>query len=161
MNLIKKIKGGAETGAVTKPAQGLSMFRRELDRAFDRTLRAFARDPWGALEDLEPSWPPTDVSEDEKSFSVRMDVPGLGPKDIDVEVSEDVLTVKGARKEEHEEWNGGTYRHERFYGSFARSITLPPSVDAEKVEAKYDKGVLTVTAPKVPGAEPKKVPVAS
>ena len=161
MNLIKKIKGGAESGVVTEPPQGLSMFRRELDRAFDRAFRAFGRDPSGPLEDVEPSWPPTDVSEDEKGFSVRMDVPGLGPKDIDVEVSEDVLTVKGARKEEHEESNGGSYVHERFSGSFARSITLPPSVDAKKVEAKYDKGVLTVTAPKVPGTEPKKVPVAS
>jgi HSP20 family protein len=158
MNLMKRTRPGAVAG---EPEHGLSQFRRELDRAFDRTFRAFGRDPWRALEDAEAeAWPPTDVSEDEKSFSVRMDVPGLGPKDVDVEVSGDVLTVKGARNEEREESDGGRYRHERFSGSFARSITLPPSVDPGKVEAKYDKGVLTVTAPKVPGAEPKKVPVA-
>lgn len=156
MNLMKRIRKGADAG---EPEHGLSLFRRELDRAFDRTFRAFGRDPWGALDDAE-AWPATDVSEDEKSFTVRMDVPGLGPKDVDVEVSGDVLTVNGARKEEREESDGGRYRHERFSGSFARSITLPPSADPAKVEAKYNQGVLTVTAPKVPGAEPKKVPVA-
>ena len=160
MNLIKKLRGGDGRGTLAEADRGLSLFRRELDRAFDRTRRALERSPWRAFEELDKSsWPPMDVSEDEQSFSVRVDVPGLGPKDLEVEVSGNLLTVKGAREEEHEQRDRGQYRHERFAGSFARSITLPGSVDPAKVEARYDKGVLTVMAPKLPGTAPTKVPV--
>ena len=160
MNLIKKIKGGNGSGALAEADRGLSLFRRELDRAFERTRRAFERSPWRAFGEIEgSSWPAIDVSEDDKSLSVRVDVPGLEPKDVEVEVSGNLLTVKGAREEEHEQRDRGRYRHERFAGSFARSVTLPASVDPAKVAARYDKGVLTVTAPKVPGSAPTKVPV--
>jgi HSP20 family protein len=159
MNLMKRIRLGKEGGALSEPDRGSSMFRRELDRAFDRARRAFARGPLAGLEEVDSSWPAIDVSEDDKSFSVRVDVPGLGPKDVDVEVSGNLLTVQGSRKEEHEQKDAGVYRHERFVGSFARSITLPASADPQKVEARYDKGVLTITAPKLPGTQPKKVAV--
>lgn len=162
MNLIKKFKGLNDTGVLGEADRGVSLFRRELDRAFQRTLRAFERRPWRPFDDVEASsWPAIDVSEDDESFSVRVDVPGLGPKDVEVEVSGNLLTVKGSRQEEREQRDRGQYRHQRFAGSFARSVTLPPSVDMGKIQARYDKGVLTVTAPKVPGVEPRKVPVSA
>lgn len=161
MNLIKRIRGRNETRGLTEAEGGLSTLRRELDRAFQRTFGGMEWQPWRALDAFEAaSWPAVDVSEDDKSVSIQVDVPGLAAKDVDVEVSGNLLTIKGTRQEERERRDDGWYRHERFSGSFSRSVTLPPSVDAGRVEARYDNGVLTVTAPKVPGAEPKKVKVA-
>jgi hypothetical protein len=95
MNLIKKLRGGNGTGTLAEADRGLSLFRREIDRAFERTRRAFERSPWRPFDELEKSsWPAMDVSEDEQSFSVSVDVPGLGPKDMEVEVSGNLLTVK-------------------------------------------------------------------
>jgi HSP20 family protein len=88
-----------------------------------------------------------------------VDVPGINAKDIEVDVSGNLLTVRGSREEEKKSKTGGVWRHERHSGSFLRTVTLPTYVDSAKVEAKYDKGVLTITAPKIPGAGPKRVPV--
>jgi HSP20 family protein len=159
MNIIKKLRGENGSGVLAEADRGLSLFRREIDRAFERTRRAFERSPWHAFDDGDTSWPAIDVKEDEKAFSVRVDVPGLEPKDVDVEVSGNLLTVKGSREGEHEEKEKNLYRYERFAGNFARSVTLPATVDPSRVEAQYDKGVLIVTAPKIPGKEPKKIPV--
>jgi HSP20 family protein len=86
-------------------------------------------------------------------------VPGLESKDLDIEVSGNQLTIQGSREEKHEEDRNGEHRHERFCGSFARTVTLPSSVDPNQVKAAYDKGVLTITASKAPGQATKKVPV--
>jgi HSP20 family protein len=97
------------------------------------------------------------VSEDDRGVTVRVDVPGLEPKDLDVDVSGNVLTIRGSRSEEHEDKRH--HRRERVSGSFVRSIPLPAHVDAAALEARYDKGVLTVTAPRIPGKGPKRVAV--
>lgn len=143
----------------------LGDFRKQIDRAFDRVWRDFDRDPWTALTSLPEqlgsisNWPAVDLAEDEKAVTLRVDVPGLDEKDLDVEVSGNMLTIRGSREDE---WSGkkhGVRRRERISGSFARTITLPSYVDTAKVEAKYDKGTLTVTVPKIPGQGPKRVPV--
>jgi HSP20 family protein len=85
--------------------------------------------------------------------------PATGNPDPHRLLAEDCLIVRGSGEEKQEQKNGGTRRIERYAGSFARPITLPPYVDAENVQAKYDKGVLTVTVPKVAGKGPKKVEV--
>jgi len=103
-------------------------------------------------------WPAMDVSEDEKAVTFHVDVPGLGPKDVEVEISDGLLSIRGKRQEERTEGDGNS-RHERFTGSFTRTVTLPPDVDVAKAEASYDKGVLTVTAPRVPGKGPRRVAV--
>jgi HSP20 family protein len=142
----------------------ISAFRRGLEKAFNRTYNAFERNPLSIFRDL-PSWPAIDVAEDEKNLTLRIDVPGLKPADIDVEVSGNLLTIRGQREEA--DWKDprrpgrDNYRHERFFGSFSRTLTLPEYVDAEKIDARYDKGVLVLNVPKVPGAGPKRIPVKS
>jgi HSP20 family protein len=161
MSVIKKKeKGNEPAGAIARPAESqFARFRREMDEAFDRAFRGFGGDPWRTFEVGLP-WPPADVSENDKEFSVRLDVPGLSAEDLDVELIGNTLTVRGERSEESEQkGDGDTYRHERYTGSFARTITIPTYADAAKAEAKYDKGVLTITLPKIPGEGRKRVPV--
>ena len=157
----KKDKAIEATSTISKPGETqISRFRREMEDAFDRAFRGFdQRDPWRAFEVGLP-WPPADVSETDKDFSVRLDVPGLKAEDLNVELTDDALTIRGERTEESEQkGDGDTYRHERYSGSFARTITIPAYADTAKAEAKYDKGVLTITLPKVPGQGPKRVAV--
>lgn len=162
MNLLKRFgRSNEDRGDLSRgAAHGLSLFRREMDRAFDRVWREFERDPWAAGADELAPWPAMDVEEDDKAVTLRVDVPGLGPRDIEVEVAGDLLTVKGTRREhQRSEGNGGAARHERYVGSFTRTVPLPPYVDADKIEARYNKGVLIVTAPKIPGEGSRRVPV--
>jgi HSP20 family protein len=160
MNALSK--PGGRLGEMMGMPQGgaFSQFRREMDEALARAWKAFDRDEWLEVPDV-PAWPAIDVSEDDKAVTMKVDLPGMEAKDVSVEVEGDVLTIKGSRKEEKEEKNGGQYRRERFSGSFERALKLPPYVDAQKIEAACDKGVLTVKAPKVVEKAPQtmKVPV--
>ena len=140
----------------------VAAFRRGLERAFNRTYSAFERNPLSIFSDL-PSWPAIDVSEDEKHLTLRIDIPGLRPADVDVEVSGNLLTIRGQREEELKDpdrpGRDSSYRHERFSGSVSRTLTLPAYVSAEKIDAKYDQGVLELNVPKIPGAGPKRITV--
>ena len=159
MDIIKKDTAATVDEMLADTKGPRSLFRREIERALDRAWGAFEGARLGAFGGFDvPEWPAIDVSENEKAVTYRVDVPGLGPKDVEIEVSGDLLSIRGKRQEERTVGNGQT-RRERFSGSFARSVTLPPGVDGEKAEASYDKGVLTVTAPKVPGKGPTRVEV--
>lgn len=161
MQLLPKkwLKKNGESGVMQSGGdRGLSRFRDEMDRAFDRVWRQFDRDPFSALTDAS-NWPSLDMAEDEKSVMLRADVPGLGPEDVTVEVSGNVLTIRGSRKDEWSEEKHGVHRRERTFGSFSRTVTLPTYVDADRIEAKYEKGILRITIPKVPGKGPKRVKV--
>ena len=140
---------------------GLARIRKELGRTFDRLWGDLERGPmhraWPLTE--MPAWPAMDIGEDEKAVTIRADVPGLDAKDVDVELSGNLLTVRGKREEEWTDNRGGMQRRERRLGSFTRTITLPNYVEADKAEAKFEKGTLTVTLPKMPGAGPKRVRV--
>jgi HSP20 family protein len=103
--------------------------------------------------------PPVDVYEDEHNVSLKIEVPGIDEKDIDVRLENNTLTVHGERKFEKEEKEENFRRVERQYGSFTRSFTLPATVDADKVSANYDKGILKITLPKKAEAKPKQVKV--
>src|ERR1700681_720090 len=92
--------------------------------------------------------PPVDIYEDEHTITLKLEVPGIDEKDIDVRVEGNTLTVHGERKIEKEEKEENFRRVERQYGSFTRNFTLPTTVDSEKVSATYDKGVLKITLPK-------------
>jgi HSP20 family protein len=156
-NAMTKGQGGEALIGAEGPR---SLFRREIERAFDRAWGAFEGAKLGALGGLDlPEWPAMDVAEDDKALTFRVDVPGLGPKDVDIEVSGDRLSIRGTRKEEHSRDDAGRRSRERFAGTFARTVTLPPYVDAEKLEAFYDKGVLTVTAPKIAGKAARRIAV--
>ena len=103
--------------------------------------------------------PAVDVYEDEHQVTLKIEVPGIDDKDIDVRVENNTLTVQGERKIEKEEKEENYRRVERQYGSFTRTFTLPQTVDSEKVSASYDRGVLKITLPKGAEAKPKQIKV--
>ncbi len=103
--------------------------------------------------------PAVDVYEDEKKVVLKLEVPGLEEKDLDVSVEKNTLTVKGERKFEKEEKEENFHRIERRYGSFYRAFTLPTTVDTESVTATYNAGVLKVELTKKPEAQPKQIKV--
>ena len=111
----------------------------------------------------DESWRPAiDIYEDDKAVSLKLDAPEMDAKDFDIEISEDVLTVSGERKPATVLKKEGFARRERPFGPLRCSITLPKSAQSEKVAAKYDQGVLTVTVPKRAQAKPtaRRIPVA-
>src|SRR5271157_4471883 len=103
--------------------------------------------------------PPVDVYEDEHGVTLKIEVPGIDEKDIDVRIENNTLTVHGERKFEKEEKEENYRRVERQYGSFTRTFTLPTTVDAENIQADYDKGVLKVKLAKKAEAKPKQIKV--
>jgi len=179
MNLVKKLfkhdnDHGRGTALAKREGGGLLSRKNHFgfDRGLDQLWRdverdpwSLVRDPWSAFErmgeqlDAMARWPAVDVSEDDNAVTVHCDVPGLDAKDLDVRVSGNLLTVSGSRQDEWSDKKRGVRRQERVSGSFSRTIPLPDYVDAGKLEARYDKGTLTVTVPKVPGRGPRRVPV--
>ncbi|MGC1463957.1 MAG: Hsp20/alpha crystallin family protein [Terracidiphilus sp.] len=103
--------------------------------------------------------PAVDIYEDDKKVVLKLEVPGIEEKDLDVSVEKNTLTVKGERKFESEEKEENFHRIERSYGSFFRSFTLPTTVDTEHVEAKYNAGVLKLELLKKPEAQPKQIKI--
>jgi HSP20 family protein len=105
--------------------------------------------------------PKVDVTENEKEFNISAELPGMDDKDIDVSLQNDMLTIRGEKKEEKEDKGKDYYRMERSYGYFSRTIPLPVEVETDKVDAKFKKGVLTITLPKTAKAvaETKKISV--
>ena len=103
--------------------------------------------------------PPVDIYEDEQNITLKLEVPGIDEKDIDVRVENNVLTVQGERKFEKEEKEENFHRIERRYGTFFRSFTLPSTVDTEHVEANYENGLLKIRLAKRAEAKPKQIKV--
>jgi HSP20 family protein len=136
---------------------------REFTTVQDRLNRLFRESygPEGREESLATSSfaPPVDVYEDEHNVALKLEVPGIDEKAIDVRIENNVLTVHGERKIEKEEKEENFRRVERQYGSFTRTFTLPTTVDAEKVAANYDKGILKIVLPKKAEAKPKQIKV--
>jgi len=136
---------------------------REFSTLQDRMNRLFRESygPEGRDESLTTSQfaPPVDVYEDEHNVVLKVEVPGIDEKDIDVRVENNVLTVHGERKVEKEEKEENFRRVERQYGSFTRTFTVPSTVDAESIQADYDKGILKIVLPKKAEAKPKSIKV--
>ena len=103
--------------------------------------------------------PAMDLVETGEHFVLKADLPGIAESDVNIEVENNVLTISGERKTEHEEKHEGYYRLERATGAFARSLTLPEGIDAEAVNATFDNGVLEVRIPKPVQAQPRKVQI--
>lgn len=153
--------------------QPFEALRNQVDRLFHDFQTGFLQAPtYRSLLDIEPFWrrdfgldltPAMDIVEKDKAFEVTAELPGLDVKDIDIQLSEGMLTIKGEKQEQKEEKTKDRYVSERRYGSFRRSLRVPGSVDADKIEASYKSGVLTVTLPKAPEAQSnqKKIPVTS
>jgi HSP20 family protein len=134
---------------------------REFTTLQDRMNRLF-RDSFGEGQEALTSTsfaPAVDVYEDEHNVTLKIEVPGIDEKDIDVRIENNTLTVHGERKYEKDEKEENYRRIERQYGSFTRSFTLPTTVDPEKVSANYEKGVLKITLAKKAEAKPKQIKV--
>ena len=136
---------------------------REFSTLQDRMNRLFRESYSGSGQDesltASSFAPAVDVYEDEHKVTLKIEVPGIDEKDIDVQVENNTLTVRGERKIDKEEKEENYRRVERQYGSFVRTFTLPQTVDSEKVTATYDKGVLNIELPKKAEAKPKQIKV--
>lgn len=131
----------------------LSSLRNELDRLFDLSLPS--RD-----SSLFSGWTPAlDVFDEKDHFVVNVELPGLKKEEIDLSFQEGVLSISGDRKHTVENKDGQTFRSERYFGKFQRSVTLPAAVDSAKISASYKDGVLNVTLPKAEEAKPKQIAV--
>lgn len=135
----------------------MDQMHREMDEVF---RRFFAPPAEGNAEVQTFAWAPrVDIEETEKMVTVKADLPGVDPKDVEVTVKDRVLTIRGEKKEQREEKGKNFHRVERFEGKFFRQFELPIGLDEANVNAVTTKGVLTVTIPKVPAAQPKKITV--
>jgi len=130
-------------------------FRREMERLWDR----FFGETWLSRPFAEAWQPSADIIETETGIVVKADLPGLDASDIDVSISEDVLTIKGEKRKEEEKTGERYHSVERYYGSFQRSFRLPSSVQMDKAEATFEKGVLTISLPKTEEARKKEIKV--
>jgi HSP20 family protein len=129
-------------------------FRREVDRLFDDFFNGSGLRGLSAWPGAPASVTPTiDVADHDKEIVVTAELPGLDEKDFEVTLAGDVLTIRGEKKAETENRNGDAYYVERRFGSFSRSVRLPFEAGNENVEARYDKGVLTITVPKPADAQ--------
>ena len=124
-------------------------------RSFEDAVARLLSEPRAA----RPWSPAVDILETENDVILKADLPDVKLEDIEVRVENQTLSLKGERKFEKEDSKNGFHRIERSYGAFARSFTLPPSVDAERVNAAYTNGVLKVTLPKKEAAKPRQVKV--
>jgi HSP20 family protein len=140
-----------------EPAREVASLQQEMNRLFSSFFDTPA--PGGGAGALRRWVPAMDLVETDDSFVLKADLPGLDEKDINLEVEDNVLTISGDRKAEHEEKREGYYRVERSFGSFRRSLTLPDGVDAEAVKARFDKGVLEVRIPKPEDRKPRRVSI--
>jgi HSP20 family protein len=137
----------------------LVALRSEMDRLFD----TFLREPLGAIDWPlvgQGRWSPTiDVAETDEEVTVRAELPGMDPQDLDVSISGNQLVVSGEKKESSEDKGKDYYHSESRYGSFRRAVRLPEGIDAEHVDAQYAHGVLTLHLKKTPSAVPKRIEV--
>ncbi|HEY8514639.1 MAG TPA: Hsp20/alpha crystallin family protein [Candidatus Binatia bacterium] len=133
--------------------------QRDINELFERFFDGFGLEPFDWTHDLGSFRPRLDVSETDTEIQVSAELPGVDEKDIEVSLSDDVLTIKGERREEKEEKEKDYYRREQSYGSFHRSIPLPRGIDPDKVQASFKRGVLTVTLPKTAASQRKKIAV--
>src|SRR5882724_2743229 len=140
------------------PFAELASLNDQMNRVFRNVRSSRERSPEEYLVSSGFA-PPVDVYEDEHNITLKIEVPGIDEKDIDVRIENSNLTVHGERKFEKEEKEENYRRVERQYGSFTRTFTLPTTVDPEKVEAHYDKGVLKVRLAKKAEAKPKQIKV--
>jgi len=175
---VKTEEGARTLAPVPQAWWPFESLRREIDRMFDDFGRDFwstpFRRPTFAAEPfwstpfrrptfaVEPFWrrelawgaePAVDIAESDKAYEITAELPGMDEKNIEVKLAKGGLTIKGEKHEEKEEKKKDYYLHERHFGSLERFLRVPEGVDADKIEASFKNGVLTVTLPKTPEAQ--------
>ncbi len=157
------VRTGKTASSESYPWRPLESLRRGIDQLFDDfglgTWQSpfrrsfFDMDPFRRAKAACRGMPVVDVTETEKGYEVIAELPGMDEKDIEVEIANSVLTIRGKKQEEKEEKKKDYYVRERSFGSFERTFQVPDGVDVEKVDASFKKGVLTVTLPKTVEAQ--------
>jgi len=156
-------EGGTEKGVMAmpfeltpwKPSRELTTLRDEMDKIWNRFFGE-----WPGMEPFRTEWVPSlDVSETKNNIVVKSEVPGMDPKDIDISLVGDALTIKGEKKQEREEKDENYHRIERSYGTFSRSVRLPQDVQSDKIKANYKNGILKITLPKSEEAKAKEIKI--
>ena len=144
-----------------EPLREMTNLSRAMDRVFDRFMDE-------SLFDMPTVWQrgngqsnslALDVAEQEDKFLVKASVPGINPEDIEITFTDGVLTIQGETKDEHEVKEENYHLRERHYGSFMRRIALPTNIDADKIDATNENGVLTLTLPKAEDVKPRRIEV--
>jgi HSP20 family protein len=156
MEAIMKLKSLIPVGrdrGLTSAFNPFMSLQREVDQLLDDFTRGW---PTVGANQLVPS---TDVTENDKEIQITAELPGLEEKDVQINVADDVLTIKGEKKAEKEEKDKNYRLVERSYGAFSRSIELPAGIDSNSIKASIAKGVLTVVVPKPAPAQVKKIEV--
>jgi HSP20 family protein len=145
-----------------KPVKELAPFtdfegmRREMDRVWESFLEGGLR---RRTEEAREWLPSLDVAETKNEIVVKAEVAGMDPKDIDISLSDGVLTIKGEKKQEKEEKEADYHLVERSYGSFTRLVQLPKEVQSDKISASYKDGILKITLPKSEEAKKKEIKI--
>jgi HSP20 family protein len=143
-----------------EPFRDLVGLQDRMNRLFDDSFRGLTR---GSADDdwaLGGTWAPAvDIFEQDGNVVLKAELPGIDPKEVDIRLENNVLTLRGERKVDDEVKRESYHRVERAYGTFSRSFTLPSVVDQEKIKADYHDGVLTLTLPKREEAKPKQITV--
>lgn len=139
------------------PFREIVSLREAMDRLFEESfVRPFRT--WPRTADFELTLP-IDMYETDDALVIKASVPGVDPKDVEITVTGNTLTVKGEFREEEEGKRGSVHFQERRYGKFQRSVSLPSTVNADKAEAEFRNGILTLTLPKIEEAKPKRIPI--
>ena len=134
------------------PFRDITTLRDEMNRLFNRTV--------GDGVSSGSAWTPAvDIFDTDQAIVLRAELPGLTPEDIDIEIDDNVLTLKGERRFEETVQEGRYYRLERAYGHFQRNVTLPQGVKPDEISASFDNGVLSVQVPKAEEVRPRKIAV--
>ena len=141
-----------------EPVAELNTIQNEMNRLFNTFFDPSA--PTGRGNGTTRRWlPPMDLVETADNYVLRADLPGLSDGDVNIQLEDNVLTISGERKAEHEHQQEGYYRLERACGEFSRSLTLPDGVDPDGVEAHFDRGVLEIRIPKPEQKKPRTVQI--
>ena len=143
-----------------EPARELATIQSEMNRLFNTVFEPSSGSQ-GTSNGVRRWIPSMDLVENDGEFVLRADLPGLSENDVNIELEDNVLTISGERKAEHEDRREGYYRVERAFGKFSRSLTLPEGVDPEAVQASFDRGVLEVRIPKPEQRKPRKVTISA
>jgi len=158
MALRSLIPIGRERG-VARFAEPFTSLQREIDRLFDDFTRGWPTMGWPAADRTAELMPSMDVAETDKEIEITAELPGLEEKDVQVNVADNVLTIKGEKKSEKEQKEKDYRMFERSYGSFSRTLELPAGINPDNIKASLANGVLKVTVPKPAPAQVKKVEV--
>jgi HSP20 family protein len=163
-NMIPWKKRETSLGMPQETGHPVERLHRQMNQLFDEFFRDFGSMQWPSLWQDQAEGvlsPRFDVSETDNEVQITAELPGMDEKDIEVTFDDNVLTVKGEKKQEHEEKNKNYFMSERTFGQFQRVITLPAGIDVDKVKAQFKKGILSIRVPKVATAhtERKKIEV--